>query len=469
MATVMPDYVLALFAGAEYRWNPEQPLGSAASLTYSFMEQVPVGAETGDDVSFEPMSAAQRALAKEALALWAKVANLTFTEVPDNNGIGGTLQFGTNRPADPDTTAYAYFPQSGASAGDIYVSNADPRNADPQVGTYGFATLIHEIGHALGIKHPAAYGDGDIGPYLPVETESEQYTVMSYTPSPNGMQPSTPMLYDIAVIQSIYGANMSTGAGNDEYTFTNAVKAESIWDAGGIDTFNFTQVTGYGLIVSLKEGVLSCYGSDAQGGQMLGNLSIAYGAVIENVLGTELGDTIGGNTADNSMRGNGGNDWLRGDEGNDAVYGNQGDDIVYGNGGLDILFGGQGVDTVIGGRDNDAAYGNLQNDTVYGNLGDDLLFGGQGDDLLFGGAGNDTLYGNAGNDTLNGNRDADLFVIGGGGDDVIVGFTADDGDRLSLGAHAVGANDAGDVVLTLDAGGTVTLVGITAFDAGWIV
>ena len=38
-------------------------------------------------------------------------------------------------------------------AGDIYIG-LDPQNGAVAPGGFGYATLLHEIGHAIGLKHP---------------------------------------------------------------------------------------------------------------------------------------------------------------------------------------------------------------------------------------------------------------------------------------------------------------------------
>ncbi len=141
-------------------------------------------------------------------------------------------------------------------------------------------------------------------------------------------------------------------------------------------------------------------------------------SLIENIIGTNLGDEIRGvgtgNTLsiDNIYTGLGGIDVLFGYVGNDDLYGGADDDSLYGGDGNDNLFGGDGADDLHGGNGsaNDGHNyidGGAGNDTVYGGALDDVLTGGDGNDFVggddgFGQPGNDRLIASAGNDRLRG-------------------------------------------------------------------
>jgi hypothetical protein len=325
-------------------------LGTAATVTYSF--RASAATMPTDTQGFSQFSAGQIAATLQALAAWSDVANITFTRVNDagseysNNA---TIVLGNYSSGQSGAAAFAYLPggqpgATGANAvqGDVWINSSLSYNATPVAQGYGQLTLLHEIGHAIGLSHPAAYNAsaGTSITYSANATyfeDSLQYSVMSYFSEAftgasyrvNGTgaarYASVPQLDDISAVQRLYGANMTTRTGDTVYGFNSnagqtwfsATSATSalifaVWDAGGIDTFDFSGYTSNSTI-DLRQAAFSSVGG------MIGNVSIALGAVIENAIGGTGADTIRGNSGDNRITGGGGNDTIDGGLGSDTV------------------------------------------------------------------------------------------------------------------------------------------------------
>jgi serralysin len=216
-------------------------------------------------------------------------------------------------------------------------SNWTSHNADNDMyfGGYGFQTYMHEIGHSLGLSHPGTYNAGSGGTITYANNaeysqDNRQFTIMSYfggyAPGAgwqqdgtfsNWLYSSTPMLHDIAAVQQIYGADMTTRAGDTTYGFHSNAGREvfdfnidtspivTVWDGGGNDTID---LSGYstGQRLDLHAGVFS----DVAG--MLSNFAIAYNVIIENGIGGSGNDTLIGNDTNNTLRGGPGNDIIDG-------------------------------------------------------------------------------------------------------------------------------------------------------------
>lgn len=406
----------------------------------------------------------EKAAFSSALAQYSAVCNLTFA------------QAGTQDAAD---IVWWKAPQSAMGAGTLgmhevpdtaysqiygYFNYQDPSWANLTPGSYGFITVIHELGHGMGLAHPHDGGDhsdatrfpGVSGPWSTGTYGLNQgiWTTMSYNdgwnlaPSPSssyGYQ-GTLMALDIAALQALYGVNTATRTGDDTYLLP-AVNATGtgwacLWDAGGSDTISNAGSL-LACTINLNDAPLT--GSAAGGyvsraAGIVGGYTIAHGAAIENATGGSANDTLIGNAAANV---------LDGGAGTDSMSGGGGDDIYVVDNARDAIkeFAAQGTDWAWSSASSYVLASNVENLRLAGTAniagtgnGDaNVLVGNSGNNLLNGGSGADWLDGGLGIDKLTGGRGADVFHfelagmgVGLGLRDIVTDFKGGDGDRIDL-------------------------------------
>ncbi|MCZ8185763.1 MAG: DUF4214 domain-containing protein [Beijerinckiaceae bacterium] len=305
-------------------------------MTYSF----PTALASYDSslTGFSPFSEEQKAYARMALDAWASVSGISFVEVPAS--VGGKIRFSFVN-MESTTAGYAYYPSDYYDqAGDIYISSRyQGVGSQTAPGTFGFEVLLHEIGHAIGFKHPFQGS-----PTLDPSRDNNLYTVMSYTRA--GVT-SVIGSIDRAAVQffygindlnyswnssmltfSIYGADIGEStvgteltdfiygaggndiiyglAGND--TLFGGPGGDRLDGGDGFDTVSYAQEGG-AVTVSLFQGTT--------GGQAAGDSLFN----IENVIGTAFADTLTGNSFENLLIGGGNADVLSGYSGNDILVG----------------------------------------------------------------------------------------------------------------------------------------------------
>lgn len=478
--------VLALFSGSQWASN---------TITYGFPDS------RGDYEWVNPSADGFSPLAYEKQYFYHSVfrgagAGINITSLNSFTNTswvyagqdGANIQISAYTPNDVINRSHGLYPGVPIYGGDVWLEGGS--NSNLQASWYQRYLLLHELGHGLGLKHP--HDSGGNLPKMAAQYDRLEYTVMTYNLTSGA--PQTFMMYDIAALQEMYGANFAANSGNsvykwDPYTgqaFINGVGQGrpannqifmTIWDGGGNDTYDFSNYNS-NMLIDLAPGSYSLFSPLQQATGAKGNVynALQYRgdsrSLIENAIGGSGDDKIHGNAAANKLYGNGGRDYLYGYDGNDILYGNADFDWLYGGAGSDTIYGGSsndwlygedgndylygedGVDGIIGGAGNDyisggAEYDSLEggqgNDTIYGGTGDDRIYGGENDDLLYGDEGFDYLYGGAGNDTMYGGADSD-WLYGEAGDDILVGEGSYDGLVGGAGNDRLNGGDGNDWV-----------------------
>jgi serralysin len=306
--------------------------GEGAVVTYNFMTS-PQGASWYGDPSngFAPYSDGEVSATQRALNEFSKVANIKFVR---GSSQSEQLMFGQFNIQ--GAGGYASYPLTHVPDGNQYALQQLYIHANYGVAQtqYGYLTLLHEIGHALGLKHPH---EGNAR--LKGREDSWVHTVMSYNNENSGNFKLG--VLDIMAIQSIYGPAKAR-MGTDTYKF-GATKV--IWDGGGRDTVTASHLQEK-VSIDLIGGTWNFSGAKASSITAANQVWIGHFTVIENAIGGSGGDKLRGNDEANLLGGGGGNDKLVGLTGRDK------------------LFGGTGADTFIFKRATDSTVETTGRDTI---------------------------------------------------------------------------------------------------------
>ena len=417
-------------------------------------------------------------------------------------------------------TAFAYYPNSGLTGGDVWVGADYAQYRAPVPGTYGWFTYIHEFGHAVGLKHGHTEG-GAFGEALSPDRDSMEFSVMTYRSSVQSDTNSlhneqvgmaqTPMMYDIAALQHLYGANYATNSGATRYTWNPQTGEMSIngvgqgapgtgaggssnrvfltiWDGGGVDAYDMSNYAN-AVAIDLNPGAWSITSADqlalldvSLGVQARGNVfnALQYNgdrrSLIENAIGGSGDDALTGNIVANRLEGRGGADRIDGGAGADVMVGGAGDDVYVVDMTSDSIVEliGEGVDSVeawashtlrahvenlqLMGAADLGGVGNALDNRLIGNAGANTLSGGAGADLIFGGAGADRIDGGPGDDAIDAGEGDDTLLYGAGADSYDGGagldtldFRAAPAFQIYLdGMGASGGGAAGDLFFNIE-------------------
>lgn len=412
-------------------------------ITYSFASGSALIPSNGvyyyGATSYAAFTAAQQANFRLATQEYAAHGALVFVEVAS----GGMID--VYRAVNSTVGGWGSYPAASAYSTSQGMHVIDGAGAFG-VGSYGFSTMLHELGHNLGLEHTH---EGELT--LPPAIDAPYTSVMTYN---NSYNPTTLGTFDVQALEYLFGTpdmvadwvvtvvngtGVKVLGGDADDTILGAAGDNILRGRDGIDRLFGRE--GNDLLTGGRgnDTLFGAAGADLlKGGNGADHL---YGFALDQVGPTTDDDILLGNAGVDHLYGQGGRDTLRGGDGKDYLDGGTQDDLLFGDAGNDTLIGGHGQDRLDGGDgddflwglapdaanftgDEDILIGGAGNDHLYGNASDDILRGGTGDDWLEGGSANDALFGDDGNDILIGGSGADI-LYGGDGDDLLLGDDTD--------------------------------------------
>ncbi len=321
-------------------------------ISFTFQE-TPPSYDTYGLTGWEPATDEIKTATREFLSELQYILDVSFIETSDPKATN-VIAVGVSRQA--TTAGFSYYPNNFFEIGmDVFIANdyANPRFVSEFLTNYDYEVLVHEIGHALGLKHPFE-ANGANNATLSSYEDNTRNTAMSYTENPVTFSGTLRSL-DWMTLTKFYGLKTTYNAGDDTYEFSSS-GGTFIMDGAGLDTISANDAM-QDVMIDLRPGAHSHLGVKSNYITAANQLTISHGSDIENVI-TGLGnDTVIGTDSDNVIRTGSGSDTIFAGGGTDTIDSGIGADRI------DLSESVKSQDTVIL---NAPSGSGLDVDTIYG-------------------------------------------------------------------------------------------------------
>jgi serralysin len=301
---------------------------------------------------WQPATEEMRAATREILSKFEEILDVSFVEGTEP---AATNVISVGRSSQATTSGFSYFPNNFYEIGmDVFISKAysGPRFTSELITNYDYEVLVHELGHALGLKHPFEE-NGSNTTVLSGYEDNTRNTAMSYDDNSVTFNGTLRPL-DWMALTKFYGVKSTYNAGDDTYNYSNSA-GTFIIDGAGLDTISAAD-TSRDVTVDLRPGAHSHLGSKSSYITSANQLTISHGSEIENVETGSGDDTVIATALDNIINTGAGDDTIFAGGGADVIRSGAGSDRI------DLSEAIQAVDTVAV----DASLFDLGFDTIYG-------------------------------------------------------------------------------------------------------
>lgn len=321
------------------------------TIGFSFPDEIPSYDLPGVR-NYQAATPAMKVATRKILSEVSKVLDVSFVEVGDENATN-VIAIGQSHQV--TTFAFSFFPNAYFEAGmDVFIGKefAQPDFVRSHITNYDYEVLVHELGHALGLKHPFAEHENNEAVLGEFEDNTAN-TAMSYDTKVSTFD-GVFRPFDWMALTKMYGVDPSYKSGNDYYYFSN-LQGTFIIDGAGNDTIVASE-SSRDVHIDLRPGSQSYIGSKSTYISGANQMTISHGSEIENVFSGAGNDTIVATDFDNVISSGPGSDQIFAGAGFDTIRSGIGADII------DLTELEQAIDIVVV----DAPSVDLGFDTIFG-------------------------------------------------------------------------------------------------------